>query len=84
MTTTSGVRGLHDVQGVGAVAGGADDLHAVEDAEQGDETVADDLVVVDDDDAGWAGGLAHDALSSVEVRSGQPGADGGAPRTVGR
>ena len=45
-----GQRLADDVQRVAAVGGGADDLDAVERAEQGDQPVADDLVVVGDDD----------------------------------
>ena len=50
MTTTSGLGLVDDVQGVAAVGGGADDLDTVEGPEQGDEPVADDLVVVDHHD----------------------------------
>ena len=44
------------MQRLAAVAGGADDLDAVERAQQGDQAVADDRVVVDDHDAN---GLGH-------------------------
>ncbi len=52
------------VQRLAAVGGRADDLDAVERAEQCGEAVADDLVVVDDDDTDRAGRGGHAVLLS--------------------
>ena len=56
MITTSGPVSVDDVHRIPAVGGGADDLDAVQRAQQGDQAVADDLVVVHDDDPDVCGG----------------------------
>ncbi len=64
ITTTSGLVSSIDVQGLAAVLGRADDLDAVQRAEERDQPVADDLVVVDHDDSDGA----HSRDSSGWVR----------------
>jgi hypothetical protein len=54
-----GSEGAVEGDGFESVGGFADDLDAGHDLEERDETLADDVVVVDDQDANWRGGVGH-------------------------